>query len=68
MTSWTEWRAQLVELHRRPEDDPELLEARARLKAEMAEPHVRDAVAAYPPLTEYQLNFISSVLHRSRPQ
>lgn len=65
--SWTRERARLAGLyHYRTPDDPELQDARQRLKAALLEDHVIKAVESYPPLTPEQLDLISAALHRAK--
>lgn len=57
--SWTTERAKVASLTRsRTSDDPELVLARANLKAELYADHVRKLVAAAPPLTSEQRDTI----------
>ena len=57
--SWTTERARVASLTRsRPQDDPDLVTARANLKAELFADHVRKLVDAAPPLTAAQRDTI----------
>lgn len=61
--SWTHERARVASLSRsRSEDDPELLDARRRLKAERLATHVERALADAPPLTDAQRERIARLL------
>lgn len=61
--SWTKDRATVASLSRvRPSDDPELIEARQRLKAAKLEEYVARVVASAPPLTNEQKSRIASLL------
>lgn len=63
MASWTHERARVAGLSRdRNRDDPELQNARQRLKAALLEDHVRKTVAAWPPLTPEQCDRIAILL------
>lgn len=51
------YRSQVAGLSlRRTPDDPELIEAKQRLKTELLSEKIQTAVAAFPPLTEDQTN------------
>ena len=57
--SWTSERARVASLTRsRPQDDPDLLEAKSNLKVELYAEHVRKLVAAAPKLTSTQRDTI----------
>ena len=61
--SWLHERARVAGLSRdRNPDDPELQDARQRLKAARLEEHVRKTVAAWPPLTSEQCDRIAILL------
>lgn len=61
--SWTEERARVASLSRsREKHDPELQEARQRLRAARLEDHVRKVVAEAPPLTPEQLDRVAVLL------
>lgn len=63
MSSWTKDRAKVASLSRvRPQNDPELVEARRNLKAAKLEEYVARVVATAPPLTEDQKHRIASLL------
>lgn len=63
MSSWTHERARVASLSRdRDPDDPELQDARQRLRAARLEDHVRKAVDAFPPLTQEQLDRVAVLL------
>lgn len=65
--SWKHERARVAALSRdRKPDDPELQEARQRLRALRLEEHVRKTVEAWPPLDQSQLDAIA-VLLRPEP-
>ena len=56
-------RARVASLSRsRPADDPELVEARQRLKGERLRALIREAVEAAPPLTEDQRRDLAGLL------
>ena len=62
-TSWTHQRAKVASLSRiRSSDDPELIEARQKLKALKLEEHVAKIVAEAPPLTPEQADKIAALL------
>lgn len=46
----------------RPADDPELIEARRHLAAESLTRHARELVAAWPPLTDEQIETVAQIL------
>jgi hypothetical protein len=61
--SWKQERARIAGLTRsRPADDPELIEARRRLRAERLAEHVKKVVAEFPPLTDAQCERIAGLL------
>lgn len=63
MASWTHERAKVARLSQtHPAGDPEIIEARQRLKAARLEDHVRGVVDAWPPLTPEQLARVSALL------
>jgi hypothetical protein len=56
-------RARIAALSRdRRPDDPDLLDARQKLRAEMLAEHVKRAVAKLPPLTDEQCQRIAGLL------
>lgn len=60
---WTHYRAQVASLSRsRNADDPELIEARQKLKALKLEEYVSSVVSTAPPLTAEQSNKIAALL------
>lgn len=63
--SWQHERARIATLsrHRKP-DDPELLEARANLRALMLAAYAERTVAESPPMTEEQLSRVVFILAR----
>ena len=62
-TSWTAERARIASLSRsRNTDDPELVEARQKLKALKLEEYVKRVVDEAPPLTDEQANRIAALL------
>lgn len=63
MSNWTTHRAKVAGLSRsRKADDPELVDARQKLKAARLEDYVARVVAEAPPLTEDQKHRIASLL------
>jgi hypothetical protein len=63
MSSWTSERARVASLSRsRSADDPELLSAKGRLRAERLAQHVARVVAEAPPLTPEQRDRIAALL------
>lgn len=61
--SWTQERARVASLTRsRTHDDPELVAARQRLKADRLADHVAQVVASFPPLTDEQISRVVSIL------
>lgn len=61
--SWTAERARVASLTRsRPADDPDLIAAKQRLKAERLAEHVAAVVNAFPPMTDEQLNAVARLL------
>lgn len=66
--SWTQERARVAALSRcvsageRSADDPELLEAKRKLRAMRLEEHVAKVVAESPPLTDEQRDRIAAIL------
>lgn len=68
-SSWTHHRARVAALSRdREPDDPELQDARQRLKAARLKDHVRKTVAAWPPLDQSQLDAIAILLRPATPK
>lgn len=66
MASWTHHRARVAALSRdRKPQDPELQDARQRLKAARLEEYVRRTVASWPPLTAEQCDRIAILLRPS---
>ncbi|SET33105.1 hypothetical protein [Geodermatophilus poikilotrophus] len=62
--SWTHHRARVAALSRdRASDDPELLDARRRLRAERLAKAIRETVDAAPPLTDPQRRELAALLH-----
>lgn len=56
-------RARVAALSRdRAADDPELVEARRSLRAELLMQHMRELVASAPPLTNEQVEAIAALL------
>lgn len=63
MSGWTHHRAKVASLSRvRPEDDPELIEARRDLKASRLEQAAREAAESLPPLTVEQARRVAAIL------
>lgn len=63
MSSWTHERARIGALTRsRPDDDPELVEARRNLRAIRLEQYITEKVAEAPPLTQDQRDRLASLL------
>lgn len=61
--SWTKDRATIAALSRsRKSDDPDLLDARRRLRAAKLEEYVSRVVAEAPPLTQEQLDRVAVLL------
>lgn len=61
--SWTHERAKIASLSRtRPNDDPDLLAAKQRLKAMRLEEHVRAVVDSFPPMTTAQAERVAALL------
>lgn len=61
--TWQQERARIAGLTRsRPADDPDLIEARRRLRAERLTEHVKRVVAELPPLTDAQCQRIAGLL------
>lgn len=61
--SWKQERARIAGLTRsRAADDPELIEARRRLRGERLAEHVAKVVAGMPPLTDAQCERIAGLL------
>lgn len=61
--TWTKERARHNALRRyRPDDDPQVIEARRALKAARAEDYVRQLVDSAPPLTDEQRSRLASIL------
>jgi hypothetical protein len=50
----------------RPDDDPEVTDARRNLKALRFEEHVKKTIAEAPPLTDEQLERIAALLRSGR--
>lgn len=62
-SSWTHERARIASLSRsRSADDPELADARQKLKATRLEAYVRKSISEAPALTEDQRNRIAALL------
>lgn len=62
-TTWTHERAKVAALSRsRNADDPELVAARGRLKAELLAAHIERVVSQAPPLTQDQRVRLASIL------
>lgn len=60
---WTSTRSRIAALSRsRTPDDPDLLAARRDLRATKLEQHVAEQVAAFPPLTDEQLDRIAVLI------
>lgn len=63
LMSWTAERARVASLTRsRAADDPDLIEARRRLRAARLEQHVQKVLAEAPPLTPEQRDRIARLL------
>ncbi len=63
MSTWKHERARVASLTRsRPATDPELVDARQKLKAERLAEHVAKVVAQAPPLSAAQRDRISVLL------
>jgi len=63
MSTWKHERARVASLTRsRPADDPDLVDARQKLKAERLAEHVTKVVAQAPPLTPAQRDRIAVLL------
>ena len=63
MSTWQHHRDRVASLARnRADDDPELIEARRDLKAELLAVHVKKVVESDPPLTEDQRARIAGIL------
>lgn len=63
MSAWTTERARVASLSRsRTPDDPELIEARRRLREARLADSIREAVAAWPPFTNEQLDRLAVLL------
>ena len=61
--SWQQERARIAGLTRsRTPDDPDLVEARRRLRAERLAEHVEKVLAELPPLTDEQCQRIVALL------
>lgn len=61
--SWQVERARIASLsHRRPANDPELIDARQNLKAIRLEEHVRSVVESWPPLRPAQAARVAALL------
>ena len=61
--SWTQERARVASLSRsRTPDDPDLIAARDKLKAERLEVYIAKVVAAAPPLSESQRDKLAMLL------
>lgn len=61
--SWTHERARIASLSRsRTPDDPELIDARQKLRTERAADYIKRTVDAAPPLTSAQLNKLRLLL------
>ena len=62
--SWTAERARVASLSRsRTSDDPDLVQARERLRVARFEEHVRKLVDTAPPLTDEQRARLAGLLH-----
>ena len=62
-TTWTHERARVASLSRsRADDDPDLLDARARLRTARFEDRIRRLVATAPPLTDEQRGRLATLL------
>lgn len=63
-STWTSERAKLASITRHhPDDADRIAEARRDLRAARLEDHVRDAVAAAPPLTAEQRRRLAALLN-----
>jgi hypothetical protein len=61
--SWTQERARVASLSRsREADDPDLLDARRRMRAERAADYIKQIVDAAPPLTQSQRDRLALLL------
>lgn len=61
--SWTQERARVASLSRsRTADDPDLVQARERLRVARFEEHVRKLVDSAPPLTDAQRDKLALLL------
>ncbi len=61
--SWTTERARVASLSRsRTPDDPDLVDARRNLRAERLAEHIATQVAAWPQLTDAQLDRLAGLL------
>lgn len=66
--SWTEERAKVAALSRsRTADDPDLVQARERLRVARFEEHVRKLVESAPPLSDGQRSRLAVLIHGSAP-
>jgi len=64
--SWTQERARVAGLSRdRQPDDPDLLAAKAALRAERLADYIEKTVAAWPPLTAEQRDRLATLLRPS---
>lgn len=67
--SWTIERARVASLSRsRTSDDPDLIEARRNLKAELLADYVARVVATAPPLSPEQRDRIATLIHSGGAQ
>ncbi len=63
MSTWTHERARVASLSRsRTPDDPELIDARQKLRVERAADYIRKTVDAAPPLTPEQRTRLALLL------
>jgi len=63
LSTWTHERARVASLSRsRTPDDPELIDARQKLRTERAAAYITKTVDAAPPLTPAQLNKLCLLL------
>ncbi len=63
MSEWTHHRARIASLTRsRPADDPDLLDARRKLRTERLADYIKRVVDAAPPLTPEQRDRLACLL------
>lgn len=63
MSTWTHERARVASLTRsRPADDPDLIDARRKLRTERCADYIKRTVAAAPPLTPAQRDRLAALL------